>query len=149
MDANEKKRVQEERARILKNRVAESKVVDPTVKVTFQNIEDPPSASRPSPPLSFTYGRYIFKESREEGEPDTALRDGHTYDLPMSVVQHLNSLKVPVYGHEVDPVTKALKTVIRGYQRRFSCVPAELMESVPAARKTPAKSKSKEKDPLE
>ena len=135
MDDKEKEIVRGERARILKKRVEDTKVIDPLISVVFQNIEDPPSPSRPSPPLSFTYGRYIFRESREEGVPDTALRHGHAYKLPMSVVKHLNSLRIPIYGTVVDPVTKALRSIVTGYQPRFSCVQQELMDPEPVAQK--------------
>lgn len=126
MNEKDKAQVKAERQRIIKNRVMNSKLVDPIVRVRFQNIEDPPAPGRPSPPLSFTFENYIFKESRQEGEPDTALRHGLEYDLPLSVVNHLNDLKIPVYGNVIDPITKALKTVTSGYQNRFSCVPVNM-----------------------
>ena len=137
MDDKEKEQIRQERARITQARVEDSKVIDPPIKVLFQNIEDPPTPSRPSPPLSFTYGRYTFKESRENDIPDTALRHGFIYELPMSVVKHLNSLKVPVYGQITDPVTKAIKTIVTGYQHRFSCVPQEVADFIKEP--TPAK----------
>ena len=126
MNEKEKDQIRSERERQIKKRVEDSKIIDPVVRVRFQNIEDPPAPGRPSPPLSFTFENYVFKESRREGEPDTALRHGIEYDLPMSVVNHLNGLKIPVYGHVIDPVTRALKTVTTGYQNRFSCVPVNM-----------------------
>jgi hypothetical protein len=126
MNEKEKTQIKMERDRIIRKRVEDSKVIDPTVRVRFQNIEDPPAAGRPSPPLSFTYNQYIFKESRTEGETDTALRHGEEYDLPLSVVNHLNTLKVPVYGHKIDPVTRALKSYVVTEQNRFSCVPVDM-----------------------
>jgi len=122
MNEREKDQIKAERGRIIKKRVEDSKLVDPIVRVRFQNIEDPPAPGRPSPPLSFAFENYIFKESRNETEPDTALRHGNEYDLPLSVVNHLNDLKIPVYGHVIDPLTKALKTVVAGQQNRFACV---------------------------
>ena len=123
----EKDRLAQERVRIANSRADDAKVVDPTVRVRFQNMEDPPQPGKPSPALSFVYGQYVFKESRgpEDGE-DTALRDGKEYDLPMSVVDHLNGLRIPTYGKEIDPTTKALRSVISGYRNRFSCVPVNM-----------------------
>jgi len=126
MNEREKDQLSSERKRIIKHRVESSKLVDPMVEVRFQNIEDPGSAGKPSPPLNFVYENYVFKESRREGEPDTALRHGHTYKLPLSVVEHLNSLKVPVYAHTIDPKTKALMSVEAGHNNRFSCVPVNM-----------------------
>lgn len=127
LTSSERERLHAEKQRIIKKQVEDSKLIDPTVRVRFQNIEDPPAPGRPSPPLSFAFGRYIFRESRnEEDGPDTALRHGQEYDLPMSVVEHLNGLRVPVYGHTVDPVTKAIKSIIVGYSNRFSCVPIDM-----------------------
>lgn len=130
--SEEKRQLSDEKGRRDKKLVEDSKLVDPVVRVRFQNIEDPPAAGKPSPPLSFVFGRYVFKESRsEEDGPDTALRHGKEYDLPLSVVNHLNSLKVPVYGHTPDPNTKALMSIITGYNNRFSCVPVNMGEFKP------------------
>jgi hypothetical protein len=145
----EKTKIQEEKDRMVKAKIGEHQLVDPTMKIRFQNIEDPPSPGRPSPALSFVYGRYRYKESRSDEEPDTALRHGETYDLPVSVIDHLNSLSVPVYGHIQDPVTKALKTVVMGVRNRFSCTPVEAYStSYAKAAKAAAESKPADVDPL-
>lgn len=123
----ERDQLAKERKRIIKKQLEDAQVVDPTVKVRFLNVEDPPVPGRPSPPLSFAFGRYVFKESRSEDDgQDTALRHGNEYLLPVSVVNHLNSLKVPVKENIIDPVTKALKTIVTGHSNRFSCVPVDM-----------------------
>lgn len=125
--AQERERLHIEKTRILKAQMEERQLVDPVVRVRFQNLEDPTAEGRPSPPVSFVYGRYQFRESRRpEDGPDTALRDGNTYNLPMSVVNHLNNLKVPIYGQIIDPVTKALKTFVSGHKSRFACIPVDI-----------------------
>lgn len=130
--SEEKRMLNAEQGRREKKLVEDTKLIDPVVRVRFQNIEDPPGAGKPSPPLSFVFGRYVFKESRsEEDGPDTALRHGQEYNLPLSVVNHLNSLKTPVYGHTIDPVTKALMSIITGHNNRFSCVPVNMGDFVP------------------
>lgn len=128
----EKDQLKKERQRIIKKSVEDQKLIDPTIKVRFQNLEDPPVPGRPSPPLSFVYGRYVFRESRsEESGPDTALRHGQEYNLPLSVINHLNSLKVPEYGHQIDPNTKAVMSVVTGHRNRFSCVPIDMGDFKP------------------
>jgi hypothetical protein len=131
MEQKDIDRLAQERVRIQKAREETKMLVDPTIEVQFNNLEDPPAPGRPSPPLSFVFNGYRFKESRtpEDGE-DTALRDGGVYRLPMSVVEHLNSIQVPVYQQTTvrDEVTGAAKivTIIVGYTRRFSCVPKDM-----------------------
>lgn len=148
MDDKEKEIVRQERARIIQKRMETAKLVDPPVKVVFNNIEDPPTQSRPSPPLNFQFNQYKFKESSDEQVPDTALRHGHVYDLPMSVVKHLNSLKIPVYGSVIDPVTKALKSIVTGYQPRFSCTQVELTDFQALTPPPKEKAKANAKNPL-
>lgn len=136
MREQEKRIVMEERAR-MKAKLAQGieKVIDPVVRVKFQNIEDPPVPGRPSPPFEFTYQTakgiiLSFKVSRNEENPDTALRHGETYELPLSVVNHLNSVQTPVYGqrHISDPVTGSFKIVnyIATYRNRFACTPVDM-----------------------
>jgi hypothetical protein len=126
MNDEEKKRLDAERQRILAHREKMANKNDPMVRIRFQNIEDPGTPDRPSPPLNFTYEGYVFRESRDSEREDTALRHGKEYDLPLSVVEHLNGLMIPDYGTERDPVTKALKTVVVAPRHRFSCVPVDM-----------------------
>ena len=129
MNEQEKKMLQAERARLVKARAKRDKN-EATLRVRFQNIEDPPAPGRPSPALSFTFEGLVYKESRTEGEPDTALRHGEEYDLPLSVINHLNSVRMPVYSQREkrDPVTGAMKIInyISGYRNRFSLVPVDI-----------------------
>jgi len=136
MTPDEKDRIQQERER-RKAKLAEGidKVVDPIVQVKFQNLEDPPAPGRPSPPFEFIYETpkgviLSFKVSRMEGQQDTALRHGEIYELPLSVVNHLNDVKKPVYGQKYvkDPVTGGLRIInyIVTYQNRFACVPVNM-----------------------
>jgi hypothetical protein len=123
----EKDQLRAEKKRIMKSQMDDYKIVDPTVRVRFTNLEDPSQPGKPSPPLSFVFGRYIFRESRRpEDGPDTALRDGQVYNLPASVVEHLNNIQIPVYQLTSDPITKAPKTIISGHRNRFSCTPVDM-----------------------
>ena len=128
---------EKEKARIAAKLAEGAKIVDPLVIVKFQNIEDPPSPGRPSPPFEFSYqvpsGQILsFRVSRAEEKPDTALRHGETYKLPLSVVNHINNLQVPIYAQKQipDPLTGAVKivTYIAGYRNRFSCVPTDMSQ---------------------
>lgn len=160
MDNEDKKRIQDEKARIKARRAEGSKVVDPLIKVEFQNIEDPPTPGSPSPPFEFTFqlpsNQIIsFRVSRSEEIQDTALRHGETYELPLSVVNHLNEVRSPVYGQKIipDPVTGAQKIInyIVTYRKRFACVPID-MGSVPTVKdakkrkRDTSPSKTSEKD---
>ena len=112
MDNKEKEMLREERDR-QKAKLAESiNVIDPEVEIRFQNIEDPSAPGKPSPPFEFVFQTpkgiiLSFRQSRNADVQDTALRDGEVYTLPISVVNHLNSMKTPIYGHEnkVDKIT--------------------------------------------
>jgi len=127
MDDKEKSQVREERKRILAARKKQGKKEDPLVQIKFSNLEDPSVPGKPSPPLSFAFGPYLFKESRaEEDGEDTALRDGQRYALPISVVNHLNNLQIPVYARKIDPVTGAMTSYIAGYRNRFACTPVDI-----------------------
>jgi len=132
MNDNEKNRIAEERSRIIKAKIKDSMVIDPVVRVRFQNIEDPPSPGRPSPPLNFTFNQHVYKESRRADEPDTALRHGEVYDLPLSVINHLNSLSVPVYSNTTDPVTRSITSIVVGYTNRFACVSIDATKFSPS-----------------
>jgi hypothetical protein len=138
MNNEEKKKVMDERARQKANLAKSMKeVVDPEIKVRFQNIEDPPTPGRPSPPFSFTFQTpkgliLTFKESRSAEVNDTALRHGEVYTLPLSVVNHINSLKTPVYAQErrIDNNTGAILIInkIVSHRNRFSCVPEDMTQ---------------------
>lgn len=131
MNNEEKSRIVEEKKRRDAKKTAMSKTKDPLTSVTFQNLEDPPAPGKPSPPLEFSFmrpngQRYVAAISREEEKPDTALRNGGQYKIPMSVVEHLNSLKVPEYENIKDPHTGAINTRVSGYRNRFACLPADM-----------------------
>lgn len=135
MNNEEKNRVMAERKRQRAKLAQMSNVVDPVVKVKFQNLEDPPAPGKPSPPFEFCYQTpkgviLTFKISRTEEMPDTALRHGQIYELPLSVVNHLNNVQSPVWGqkHVKDPVTGGLRIInyISGYRNRFACTPVDM-----------------------
>lgn len=135
MNETERKQLNEEKARQKAKRAEGAKIIDPIVRVKFQNLEDPPAVDKPSPPFEFTfqtpnYEILTFKESRQEGIPDTALRHNQIYDLPLSVVEHINSRTMPIKGQKVipDPLTGAPKIInyIAGYRNRFSCIPEDM-----------------------
>lgn len=135
MNDREKDIIRKEKERQKAKLVQGMQVIDPMVRVKFQNIEDPPVPGRPSPPFEFIYQTpkgviLSFRVSRSEEKPDTALRHGETYELPLSVVNHLNSVQSPVYGqkHLADPITGSFKIVnyIAGYRNRFACTSVDM-----------------------
>lgn len=135
MDQREKERITAERERMKAKVGQAASIIDPMVRVKFQNIEDPPSPGRPSPPFEFCFQTakgfiLSFRISRAEEVPDTALRHGEIYELPLSVVNHLNNVQTPVYGQRPikDPQTGAVKIInyISGYRNRFACTPVEM-----------------------
>ncbi len=79
------------------------------VRVKFINNETP------GVPLEFTYEGIRYN-----------LVPGQEYDLPYSVVNHLNSLAVPDPKFEIDPATQQLKEVSRTMKHRFTCHPTQL-----------------------
>ena len=121
MDDRQKHQVAKERERIKAAQKLQRESDDPIVRVIFRNLEDPTAPGKPSPPLSFTFNGHTFKESKKEEIPDTALRDGQEYDLPLSVVEHLNSLTIPVSGTKRDPITGGIQTYDAGTRARFAC----------------------------
>jgi len=162
MNEKEKEIVRKERDRQKAKLAQGMQVVDPTVRVKFQNIEDPPVPGRPSPPFEFIYQTpkgiiLSFRVSRTEERPDTALRHGEVYELPLSVVNHLNNVQSPVYGqkHLADPVTGSFKIVnyIAGYRNRFACTPVDMSnfqvidkgEKVEARKEKPSKKSEMQK----
>ena len=156
MDQREKERIEGERAR-RKARIAEGAgVVDPIVQVRFNNLEDPPVPGRPSPPFEFCFetpkGLILsFRISRTEETPDTALRDGHIYELPLSVVNHLNNVQMPVYSqkHVQDNITGGLRIInyISAYRHRFTCTPVDMsnFRVIDTEDKKPEKAEKSEK----
>ena len=137
MHETEQKIIVKERQRVKAKIVQGSKIVDPIVRVKFQNLEDPPAPGKPSPPFEFIFqtpkGLILsFKVSLQEEVPDTALRHGEIYELPLSVVDHLNNVQSPVYSqrHIADPLTGVAKIInfIAGYRNRFACTPVDMGE---------------------
>jgi len=112
MDLEAKKKYEEQRARIMKKRqeLAKKLAREKKVKVIFQNLEDPVD-------VEFTY----------EGVKTYQLKHGEVVELPVSVLKHLMSLKVPVYRYEVDKKTGQLKPVtkVAEWRNRFAFVPVD------------------------
>jgi len=110
---DEKKRVATARAKLRKALEKE-----PKVRVKFQNIEFPKAS------LSFNF----------EGVKRYVLLDGQKYDLPVSVINHLNSLAIPIYKmYEADEVAKGFNPEpvdpnerITGSINRFSLIPVDI-----------------------
>ena len=105
---SEKKRIRAEAERVKAKVQAETKL-----KCTFVNLE--------------TKGanlEFVFEGNRYR------LDDGQEYDLPISVIEHLNSLKVPVMKYKIDPTTGMLKpeTEVKQMLQRFSVTPISLRE---------------------
>lgn len=61
------------------------------------------------------------------------LLDGATYELPVSVVDHLNGLAVPVYSDVWDDKKKGYVSKITGSSNRFTCHPTKGFASFKAA----------------
>ncbi len=81
---------------------------DPLIEVVFNNIESPDVTHY------FTYGGQKFE-----------LKDGEKVKLPLCVVNHLNSLKVPIRRYD-ENAPSGQQTVVTGMRNRFSCQPVNL-----------------------
>jgi hypothetical protein len=88
-------------------------------RVRFQNLESP------GVPLEFNF----------QSLKNYTLLDGMEYDLPVSVIDHLNNdCKVPIYKmYDPDEVQKGFNpepvdpnTRIIGYKNRFSLIPISI-----------------------
>jgi hypothetical protein len=115
MDKEEKAKSQAEKKRITKyaqKRQAEIEA-EPKLRCTFVNMETK------GLDLAFTYEGLRFH-----------LEDGKEYELPISVVEHLNSLKVPVKRYKTDPASGQLKpeTEVSQMLQRFSVIPKSLAD---------------------
>jgi len=115
MTNHEKKKYEEQRARIMKKRqeLAKKLAREKKVKVIFQNLEEPVD-------VEFTY----------QGVKTFYLKHGEVIELPTSVLKHLMSLKVPVYRYETDAKTGQLKPVtkVAEWRNRFAFVPVDAEE---------------------
>lgn len=87
---------------------------DTTVKVKFQNLDNPGADeaftldANAKPPYRF----HLF--------------DGETYELPIGVINHLNSLVIPTFPKRIiDPETGALRTE-KAFKNKFACIPVKL-----------------------
>ena len=130
MDAAEKKKHQAERKKVRAAQKADREALrrEQRIRVRFQNIE------MPGVTLQFTFRGEQFE-----------LADGHVYDLPMSVVNHLNSLTTPVYkmydtsevANKFRPTPADPSERIAGAVNRFSVIPLSMglpEEPTPKAR---------------
>ena len=98
--AEEKKRTQEELARIKK--AQEAFDWGPEVEVTVRNNE------APGVPIEFNFQGKSF-----------VIQHGETLTLPAIVAEHLASLGYPEYGRELDPKTGNFVSKIVGRVNRF------------------------------
>jgi len=115
-----KKAQAEEMARLLKSHGTLLERVDKegTVKAEFTCIDDPK-------------GTFDLTYPAVPGGKTYHLRSGLSYDLPPSMIDHLNSLKVPDPQTEEDPVTRQIRPVLdeNGQvpkKRRFSVIPLKM-----------------------
>lgn len=90
---------------------------DPLVDMVFQNLECPGT------PIEFTYQKGGFKvvNGKVKPAPKWSFMPGRTYKVPLSVANHLNSLRVPA-----DKVNLGgdgfISNIYSGEkQNRFSC----------------------------
>jgi len=114
----ERKRIEAHKAKLLKDLEKE-----PLVRVRFSNKE------MPGVDIQFSF----------QGVKRYHLFDGMVYDLPRSVVNHLNNnCKVPIYkmytaeelnstfrGSPIDPSKR-----IVGYENRFVCIPENIEDLI-------------------
>jgi hypothetical protein len=84
---------------------------DRIINVRFQNIENPGCE------LEFTLeaGKYKYR-----------LYDGQVYELPVKVVEHLNSLQVPFTQPVIDANTGEQRGIRKTMRNRFSCIPVNM-----------------------
>lgn len=128
----------EERARFVAEKERRDKAVseykkeiakEDTVKIRFTNHEDPTTKDKESPLVKFNFNGIFYE-----------VQDGKEYELPISVIEHLNSLAHPVYGwSDPDPVTGERKSAVRGNFHRFTCTPVNMRDAVTKKPGRPAK----------
>lgn len=116
MDRQEKKKLESEKKRIraYQEKVKEKVENSPKLKCTFVNLESK------GVDLDFTYeGLYKYR-----------LVDGWEHVLPLCIIEHLNSLKVPVMKYKTDPASGQLvpDTEVKQMLQRFSVTPTNLTE---------------------
>jgi len=108
---------------------------DPMVNMKFVNNESPGTD------VEFAYdsGKGLKKGQKC---PRYHFFDGEEYNVPYSVVERLNSLRVPDNRWVIDPETKMIRGIKKGWRNRFSCQLTMSREDV--MRLQAMKSKSKE-----
>lgn len=87
-------------------KVKAKKKAEPTMRVKFMNNEGGTTA-----PLDFVYQGKAYH-----------LAPGKEYDLPLDVVNHLNSLSYPIYEDREDEHGN-MRSVKVGTMNRFTCHP--------------------------
>ena len=60
------------------------------------------------------------------------LRNGQEYDLPIDVINHLNSVAIPIYEYVKDEEAGQMVSEKVGERNRFSCVPVMTAEQMAA-----------------
>lgn len=115
MDKDEKRKFEAEKRRMRKATAAiQAKInSEPKLKCTFVNLETKGAD------LDFTYEGLKFH-----------LDDGKECELPITIIEHLNGLKVPQMKFKTDPETGMIKpeTEVRTMIQRFSVTPTNLAQ---------------------
>jgi hypothetical protein len=115
MDKEEKAKTLMEKKKITKYMTSRKAQIEaePTLRCSFVNMESKGTD------LFFTFEGLRYH-----------LEDGKEYDLPISVVEHLNGLKIPVKRYKTDPKTGFLtpETEVAQMIQRFSVVPKSLTD---------------------
>ena len=60
------------------------------------------------------------------------LLDGNNYKLPLHIIEHVNSLKIPESRFEEDPQTGQMTHIVTYMRHRFTCQPINLSQIVGA-----------------
>lgn len=124
-DTTDKDRAQRQKENVRKaKRLAAKALRDaPVIRCRFQHIE------MPGVDLDFSF----------QGIQNYHLVDGQVYDLPQPVVEHLNSLTVPVYKQYTDDEVRNTYRAepadpserIQGRRNRFSLIPLSIAPGPP------------------
>lgn len=136
MDKDERSRFKAEKAQHAKSVAAKMREIEKedTVRVRFYNNEDPPTKDKPSPELEFSKEGIRYN-----------VYHGKEYDLPISVIEHLNNLKIPIYGwSDPDPVTGERRSEVKQWFYRFTCTPVNMQDAVTKKPGRPPKDKEAE-----
>lgn len=123
MNSTEKRKQDAEKARMRKAQAEIKKTLakSPKLKCNFVNLESK------GVDLDFTFMGEKFH-----------LNDGQECVLPLLVVEHINSLKVPVKKYKTDPATGMLQpeTEVVQMLQRFSVTPVNLAEYTESLKET-------------